>query len=174
MVDKISSDYVSKAEFEKEMKKIYSLLGASAAKSGAGKASGEKKEMQATARGAGSKDLASLFTKARKSFWQGRYSEAKELFMQTAQAGYKPAMSYFYIGESCYYSKEYACAIENYKKSASLNQNASYMPTLLLHSGISMERLGQKDGARKFYELVVRLYPDTKAAKIAKERLQKL
>ncbi len=153
MVDKIAADYVSKAELKRELDKIYALL---------------KQERVSKKSGA------QLFKEAKSAYAKKRYDEAKELFAAAAKKGYKPATSNFYIGESCYYTKDYACAVEHYKTSASLYQKASYMPTLLLHTAISLERLGQKDEAKKFYDSVIKLYPKSKSAQIAKERLKKL
>ncbi len=153
LVDTINSNYVSKDEFNKEMKKLYALLQGKKVKSKSGY---------------------ELYTEAYRAYKKHDYKKAKELFALSIQKGYKPATSSFYLGESCYYSKDYKCAINYYKKSASLYQKSKFMPTLLLHTAISLDRLGDKKEAKKFYESVVKLYPDTKAAKIAKRNLSKM
>ncbi len=153
LIDKISASYVTKDELEAKLSKIYALL---------------KKENLTKKSGS------QLYKEARAAYKQKRFGKAKELFLASADKKYKPATSNFYAGESCYYLKDYACAVNHYKKSASLYQNASYMPTLLLHTAISLERLGQKKEAKKFYSSVVKLYPKSKAARIAKKNLKKL
>ena len=153
LIDHINNSYVSKAELKSELNKIYALL--------------EKKRLEA-------KSGAQLYKEARAAYKKGAYAKAYELFVAAAAKKYKPAASNFYAGESCYYQKKYECAVEHYKKSASLYQNASYMPTLLLHTAVSLERLGQKKEAKKFYDSVVKLYPKSKAAQIAKKNLKKL
>ena len=153
LIDHINATYVSKQELKSELEKIYSLL--------------EKKQTE-------KKSGAQLYKEARVAYKKGEYNKASELFELAAKKGYKPAASSFYLGESCYYQKRYDCAIEAYKKSASLYQNASYMPTLLLHTAVSLEKLGEKQEAKKFYDSVVKLYPKSKSAKIAKKKLKKL
>ena len=153
LIDTINANYVSRKEFQRELSKLYAALGQSdlSAKSGA-----------------------ELFKLARRAYKKRNYQKAIEYYEATAKKGYKPATSNFYIGESCYYTKDYGCAVEHYKKSASLYSKASYMPTLLLHTAISLERLGKKDEAKKFYESVIQLYPKSKAASIAKKYIKKL
>ncbi len=153
LIDHINNTYVSKSELKSELNKIYTLL--------------HKKKIE-------SKSGSKLYQEARSAYKRGKYVEAYDLFVAAAQKKYKPAASNFYAGESCYYQKKYDCAVEHYKKSASLYQNASYMPTLLLHTAVSLERLGQKEEAKKFYSSVVKLYPKSKAAAIAKKNLKKL
>ncbi len=153
MIDKINNSYVSKSEFRSELRRLYAMV--------------EKKRLS-------SKSGAQLFKEARAAYWAHRYDKAKELFEATLTKRYKPASSHFYLGESCYYTKQYQCAIEHYKKSASLYAKASYMPTLLLHTAISLERLGDKKNAKKFYENLLQLYPHSKSATIAKKHLEKL
>ena len=152
LIDKIASSYVTHAELKSELDKIYALL---------------KKRRS-------SKSGAELFKEGYAAFKKGQYDRAKELFLSSIDKHYRPAASSFYVGESCYYQKDYSCAVKYYKKSASLYQNASYMPTLLLHTAISLDRLGDKEEAKKFYSSVVKLYPKSKAATIAKKNLKKL
>ncbi len=153
MIDQINEQYVPKSQFQSELKKIYALI--------------EKKSLS-------SKSGAQLYKEARAAYRGHRYKEAKRLFEASASKKYKPATSHFYAGESCYYTKQYECALEHYKKSASLYAKSSYMPTLLLHTAISLERLGDKKNAKKFYTNLIKLYPKSKSAKIAKDRLKKL
>jgi len=152
MIDTINANYVSKKELDSKLSKIYALL--------------ERQKIQ-------KKSGSQLFALARSAYKNKEYQKAIEYYQAAAKKGYKPATSNFYIGESCYYSKDYACAVEHYKKSASLYAKASYMPTLLLHTAISLDRLGKKQEAKKFYESVIKLYPKSKAASIAKRYVKK-
>ncbi len=153
MIDQINENYVPKSQFQSELKKIYALI--------------EKKTLS-------SKSGAQLFKEARAAYLAHKYEEAKKLFEASVKKHYKPATSHFYIAESCYYTKQYRCAIEHYKKSASLYAKSSYMPTLLLHTAISLERLGDEKNAKKFYTNLIKLYPKSKSARIAKKQLKKL
>ncbi|MRJ02812.1 MAG: tetratricopeptide repeat protein [Epsilonproteobacteria bacterium] len=156
LIDKIDASYISRREFRREIERIYSHLNGGSGVVTSGKSG------------------AQLYREGRQAYKRGEYAKARELFLASAAKHYKPAASNFYAGESCYYQKEYSCAVDHYKKSASLYQNASYMPTLLLHTAISLDRLGDKEEAKKFYESVLKLYPDSKAAEIAKKNLKKL
>jgi TolA-binding protein len=78
------------------------------------------------------------------------------------------------IGEMKYRRKNYAEALTYFKKSSQLYSKASYMPTLLLHSAIAMDKTGDKAHARKFYNAVIAKYPNSKEAKEAKRLLAKL
>ncbi len=153
MVDQINASYVSKEDLKEKLASLQTKMKRSSlhAKSGA-----------------------QLYKEARSAYRKHQYKRAKELFLAAIEKRYKPATSSFYIGESCYYTKDYGCAVRYYKKSASLYANSSFMPTLLLHTAISLERLKQKREAKKFYENLIKLYPKTKAAAIAKSRVRKL
>ncbi|NPA64156.1 MAG: tetratricopeptide repeat protein [Epsilonproteobacteria bacterium] len=157
LIDRINASYVSKKELQSELAKIYALL---------------DKKGRTSDKLHTSKNGAQLYKEAHQAYRRKEYKKAAELFEAAAQKHYKPAASNFYIGESCYYTKDYACAVRHYKKSASLYQNASYMPTLLLHTAISLDRLGKKEEAKRFYGSVIKLYPDTKAAALAKKYMR--
>ena len=115
---------------------------------------------------------AKLYSEGVRAFVKKRYDEAQKRFLLTAQKGYKPAASNYYLGEIAYYTKQYEDAIFYYKKSAGLYDQASYMDVLLLHTAISLDKTGQKDQARVFYENVIENYPGRKAASIARKRLK--
>jgi TolA-binding protein len=48
------------------------------------------------------------------------------------------------------------------------------MDTLLLHTAISLDKSGDKEQAKLFYQTVIDDYPDKKSSKIAKNNLDKL
>ena len=151
LIDHINTTYVTKDELSQKLNEIFKII---------------KSDKLSKKSGA------QLYKEARKAYRQKRYDKAIELFKAAIKKHYKPATSNFYIGESCYYTKNYSCAIKHYKKSASLYQNASYMPTLLLHTAISLERLGKRKEAKTFYRNLINLYPKSKAAKYAKKRVK--
>ena len=164
LIDSINNSYVSKEEFKKELDKVYGYID---------KKFNEIKKLKVKS-ALESKSGASIFSEAKKLYKAKKYDKAKEYFLASIKKHYKPATSSFYVGEICYYQKDYGCAIEYYKKSASLYSKASYMPTLMLHTAISLEKIGQKKQAKLFYENLIKKYPKSKAAKLAKERLKKL
>ncbi len=130
--------------------------------------SSSKKEVKKT-----KKTPAQIYTQAVRDYMKKRYDNAIEGFEASLEYRYKPAASHFYLGEISYYRKQYDDALFHYKKSAELYDKATYMPVLLLHTGISLQNRGDKDNAKRFLQSVIDGYPDTKAAKIAKQRLKK-
>jgi TolA-binding protein len=77
------------------------------------------------------------------------------------------------IGEMNFKRKNYAKAITYFKISSSLYSKASYMPTLMLHTAISMDNTGDKTHANSFYKAIVGKYPSSNEAKEAKKLLEK-
>ena len=78
------------------------------------------------------------------------------------------------IAEMKYYRKNYADAIAYFKKSASLYSKASYMPTLMLHTAVAMEKTGDLKNAKYFYEGIIAKFPDSDHAKTAKSKLSNM
>jgi TolA-binding protein len=116
-------------------------------------------------------DISTIYRQGVQLFSRKSYNFAKEKFEEALKRDYKPASTNYYLGEIAYYTKNYNDAIEYYKKSASLYDNATYMKVLYLHTAISLYRLGEKEQARKFFEFVIDNYPNTKSAEIAKKYL---
>ncbi|MCF6205561.1 MAG: tetratricopeptide repeat protein [Sulfurovum sp.] len=165
MIDEINRNYVSKKELQAALasgKAVSSDKTSSASKGEKGKDASLLS--QATP--------AKLYSEGVRLFVKKRYDEAKKHFLLTAKKGYKPAASNYYLGEIAYYTKQYADAIFYYKKSAGLYDQASYMDVLLLHTAVSLEKRGEKEQAKRFYENVIESYQGRKSASIAKKRLK--
>ncbi len=96
--------------------------------------------------------------------------QAKVKFQHLLSQNYKPARSNFYLGEIEYKQKRYANAIDYYKKSTSLYSKADYMPTLLYHTAISLDKVGDTKSANAFYKALKTNYPKSKEAKAAPNR----
>jgi len=162
MIDKINDNYVSKEELQKAL----------GAKGQYDKPS--KKETVKSEESLAGKSTSKLYSEGVRLFVKKRYSEAKKRFTITDIKGHKPAASNYYLGEIAYYSKKYEDAIFYFKKSAGLYDQASYIDVLLLHTAISLEKSGDKEQARAFYENIVENYQGKKSARMAKEKLKKL
>jgi TolA-binding protein len=155
VVDSVNASYVTKDEFSLLMKQL-------------------KMTLPAKAENSTKMDIATLEKKAKESFDQQQYAEAQTYFEALIQKKVKVSESNFWIGESYFMRKEYKLAISYYKESASHNDKASYMPTLLLHTGNSMEKNGDLTNAKAFYKATVSKYNGSGAANEAQERLSKL
>ena len=163
MIDEINANYVRRDELNK-------VLAKGSTKSTT-KATPKSKAKTDSVSG---KSNATLYSEGVRHFAKKRYSEAKKRFTVTDTKGYKPAASNYYLGEIAYYTKQYEDAIFYFKKSAGLHDTASYIDTLLLHTAISLDKIGEKSQAKVFYENIIENYPGKKTAKIAKDRVRKL
>jgi len=153
MIDNINNTYVTKDELKK------ALAGSRPRRSSS--------NLGSPVRG----NSASTYRRAVQLFGKRSYQASKEHFEVALSGNYKPASSNYYLGEIAYYTRNYADAVAYYKQSASLYETASYMPVLFLHTAISLNKIGQKEQARAFFNLVIDNYPHTRAAAIAKNRL---
>ncbi len=97
------------------------------------------------------------------------YTKSFPLFVELAEKSYKPATTNYYLGEISYYKKRYSDAIVYYKKSVGYYDKASYMPTLLLHTGISFEKLNDDENKEKFLNALLSSYPNSSEADIAQK-----
>jgi TolA-binding protein len=166
LVDKINASYVTKDEYNTlvdDFNKFKKLV----AKELKNAYKPKKSKLDSMSNG----DVA---TKAKQYYDKKHYTKALEYYNHLIKKKYKPARSHYMVGEIYYYRKDYANAIAYFKKSASLYSKANYMPVLLLHTAISMDRTGDKKNAKSFYNAVIKKYPSSNSANIAKDRLSKL
>ncbi|MEK6659571.1 MAG: tetratricopeptide repeat protein [Campylobacterota bacterium] len=167
LIDVINHSYVKKDEFNSlvnDVNKLKDLLI---------KDSGSKTKTAAKAQDANLPN-AEIEKKAKDFYNKKQYDESMELYKSLAEKNYKPAIAHYMVGEIEYYKKSYADAIAYYKKSASLNAKADYMPILMLHTAMSMEKTGDKKNAEAFYNAVIAQYPQSEHAKTAKSKLSSI
>ncbi len=155
MVDTLNASYVSKDEFSLLVKQL-------------------KMTLPTKTESNSKMDSQSLEKKAKTLFDQQKYADAQSCYELLIQKKYKVSESNFWIGESYFKRKEYKQAIAFYKESASLNDKASYMPTLLLHTGNAMEKSNDTTSAKAFYKATISKYSGSGAADEAQELLSKL
>ena len=152
VIDKINNSYVTKDELKK-------ALAGSRPKASLGSSVGG--------------NSADTYRKAVQLFGKRSYQAAKAHFETVLAANYKPAATNYYLGEVAYYTHQYSDAVAYYKASASLYDKAGYMDVLYLHTAISLDKSGEKEQAKSFYEHVISNYPNKKSASIARNRLSK-
>ena len=114
------------------------------------------------------------FQKAETLYKKRKYKEALTYYVIASKKKYNLPTTYFKMGESFYRQKKYEEAIVYYKKSVNAKDDSKFLPTLMLHTGISFKNIGDKEGARKFLEAVTGGFPKSNEAKIAKKILKKL
>jgi TolA-binding protein len=112
--------------------------------------------------------------KAKRYYDKKNYTKSIKYYEHLISKNYEPARGYYMLGEIHYYRKKYEDAIAYFKKSASLYSKASYMPVLMLHTAISMDKKGDISNAKKFYSAVITKYSKGASAKIARKKIKKL
>jgi TolA-binding protein len=114
-----------------------------------------------------------IFSEAKKMFSLGKYKETIKFFEYLVTKHYRPATDNFYIGESYYFLGEYEQAVKHYKESVTIYDKSDFMPTLLLHSALSLERIGDLAQATTFYTVLKAQYGTTPEGQKAIEFLNK-
>lgn len=171
MIDKINGDYVSKDELRKALKSgkvAKSKPSTNTKKTKPKTATATATKQSNTLKKAASSDLYSRGVRLVK---QKKYSMAKLRFDILKKRNYKRSSTHFYLGEIAYRTKAYSDAVSYYQTSASANESASYMDTLLLHTALSLEKQGDMAQAKKFFQAIISSYPKTNSAREAKKHL---
>ena len=166
LIDDINAKYISKNEFNALVKDVndFKALVAKELKNSTPKKAKKSKLSK--------KSSAQLATDAKAFYNKKYYTDAIKHYEELIKRNYKPAYAHYMIGDMNYKRKNYSNAISYYKKSSSLYSKASYMPTLMLHTAISMEKTGDTAHANAFFEAIVSKYPDTTEAEDARVYLQ--
>ena len=161
VIDKINAAYVTKDEFNSLVNDVNSFKTL---------VTKEIKSKKSTIKSTKTSS-AKLYNQAKKYFDKKYYTKAIQNYKELIKRKYKPAYAHYMIGEMNFKRKNYAEAISYFKKSASLYDKASYMPKLMLHTAIAMDKTGDKKHAKAFYNALVAKYPQSKEAKEAKKYL---
>jgi tol-pal system protein YbgF len=122
-------------------------------------------------------DKEKAYSAAYQSFKEGNYDKARTEF-QNLLATY-PGSEYsdnaqFWIGECYFFEKKYEQAILEYEKVAKNYPSGSKVPYALLKQGLSFLKLGDKTSAKLLLQQVIRDYPNTNQARIARSKLQEI
>lgn len=166
VVDVINKNYVSKDEFNnlvKEINDLKSLLGS--------KFQTASKPLHASTE---SMSVTQIFANAETSYKAKEYEKAKEYYAALLEKNYKGAYVNYMLGEISYKNKAYENAIAYYKESGVRVEKASYMPSLILHTALCMQKTKDLSGAKQFFSALVESYPKTAEAKEAKKILSRL
>ncbi len=164
LIDSINSNYVSKQEYNALAEEINSF-----------KLVVSKQLKNIAAGGTSSldnKSNAQVAKDAEKLFDKKKYADAIDAYEHLIKKNYKPAAAHYYIGESYFHLNEYKNAIAYFKESAKRYSKASYMPNLMLHTAISLQKTKQNEGANQFFQALIAKYPNSPEAKKAQKYLQ--
>jgi tol-pal system protein YbgF len=80
----------------------------------------------------------------------------------------------FWIGESYYSENNYEKAILEYEKVIKNYPEGDKVPHALLKQGLSFLKLGDKASARLLFQQIMKDYPNTNQARIAKAKLAEI
>ncbi len=163
LVDTIYKNYLSKEDYNNLVDEVNDLKQS---------LSKTLKRSKSTGSSLSSMSNQAVATKAQAFFDKKYYTDAIRYYEHLIKKNYKPAYAYYMIGEMNFRRKKYKEALSYFKESASRYDKAKYMPNLMLHSAISMEKMGDGDHAQSFYDAIVAKYPNSKAAKEAEKRMR--
>jgi len=129
----------------------------------------EKLEVQETDEG--------LYARAKQHFDKGEYENARELFrsfLKQYPKSKKGDNAQFWIGEIYYREKWYEKAILEYQKVIENYPKGNKTPSALLKQGFAFLSLDDKANARLILKELIRKFPDSNEANVAKNKLKTL
>jgi tol-pal system protein YbgF len=118
-----------------------------------------------------------LYRRAKELFDQGEYENARELFRSYVNQFPKSKLAdnaQFWIGEIYYREKWYEKAILEYQKVIENYPSGSKTPGALLKQGFAFVNLNDKENARLILKELIRKFPDSNEAGVAKNKLAAL
>jgi tol-pal system protein YbgF len=80
----------------------------------------------------------------------------------------------FYVGECNFSDGKFTEAVDAYNRVITNYPRAAKVPDSMYKRALALERLSQFDRARESYELLMKTYPDSEAARLAKQNLARL
>ncbi len=118
-----------------------------------------------------------IYRQAKQAFDQGDSETARKKFSELIERYPKSERTdnaQFWIGEIYYREKWYEKAILEYQKVIENYPKGNKVPASLLKQGFAFLNLGDKANARIILQELIRKYPQTNEAKIAKDKLDEL
>ncbi|HOQ71680.1 MAG TPA: tol-pal system protein YbgF [Smithellaceae bacterium] len=125
----------------------------------------------------GKQGKAAVYAAAYSTFKNGQYTKAREAFQDFLTAhptGEYSDNAQFWIGECYFFEKNYEKAILEYEKVTKKFPSSNKVPYALLKQGLCFQNLGDKVSARLLLQQVIKDYPNTNQARIARSKLQEI
>lgn len=116
------------------------------------------------------KSSAEILKEADELYKNKNYTDAKGLYSTLKTAKFQPAKVNFMLGEIAYFEQDYNTALVYYKTSLNSSDKSEFMPKLLYHSAISLDKIGDTKNANKFYSYLKSKFPNSKEANAAPNR----
>jgi tol-pal system protein YbgF len=117
------------------------------------------------------------YSSAYNTFKEGNYSKARTEFQNFLTAYPKSEYSdnaQFWIGECYFFENKYEQAILEYEKVVKNYPGGSRVAYALLKQGLSFLNLGDKTSSKLLLQQVIKDYPNTNQARIARAKLQEI
>jgi tol-pal system protein YbgF len=118
-----------------------------------------------------------MFDTARGDYFAGQYSLAVsgfDAFLKAFPRSEMAGEAQHLIGESYASQGRFEDAVTAYNAVIQNYATSSIVPETYYKRGIAQERLGQVDAARESWETVVKMFPDSDGARLAKQGLDRL
>jgi tol-pal system protein YbgF len=115
-----------------------------------------------------------IYSEAYRTFKDGNYSVAREKFGEFLRSFSDTEYSdnaQFWIGECYYFEEKYEEAILEYEKVVQNYPDGNKVPNALLKQALSFLKLEDKSSSKLLLQRVIKEYPNTNAARIARSKL---
>jgi len=122
-------------------------------------------------------DPKAAYNECYKLFKEGQNAKAREAFQKFLQQHPKTPYSgsaQFWIAETWYVDDRYEKAIVEYEKVIKGFPASEKVPHALLKQGMAFQKLGDDGSAKIVYQQIVKKYPQTQQARVARARLSEL
>jgi len=119
-------------------------------------------------------DKESLYAAAYELFREAKYEKSREAFENFLKQYPDTEFSdnaQFWIGECYYFEKKYEKAIVEYEKVTKNFPEGNKLPYALLKQGLSFLKLGDKASGKLLLQQVIKDFPNTSQARIARAKL---
>jgi tol-pal system protein YbgF len=115
--------------------------------------------------------------------WQSSFADYTAANYSLAIQGFESYLKYFpkgqqaheaqlYVGEALYLDKKDADAVVAYERVIANYPGSASVPTAYYKRGLALERLGEAARAKESYDAVIKQFPETNAASMARQRLE--
>ena len=114
---------------------------------------------------------------AKSDYFSGSYATAVtgfEALLRTFPTSEAAGEAQFMLGETYAQQKRFADAVNAYTAAIQKYPRSTWVPEAYYKRGKAQESLGTPDVARASYELLLKTYPDTPSAGLAKQALDRL
>lgn len=138
---------------------------------------GQVSDLDGITSATGKQDKASAYASAYQTFKSGNYTKARETFqafLATYPSGEYADNAQFWLGECYFFESKYEKAILEYEKVTKKFPSSNKVPYALLKQGISFASLGDNASAKLILQQVIKEYPNTSQARIARSKLQEI